>query len=380
MKKIFTLLFMSAALLNFASAQNLVSTALQGRNAVLEEFTGLNCPNCPDGHTRAQALVDAHPGRVAWINVHSGYFAVPSAGQPDYRIPEGDSIDVFAGVAAYPSGTMNRIVWPGAYNIPPYFPQNPPNQLAIRRPGWWDTGYPGQGAGEYIILNGGTSHVNIGAASTWDDVTRTLNVTVELYYTIDDTVSNKLNVVLAENNIIGYQSNGGNNYVHKHMIRHMITPLWGDVIPVTAQGTLETRNYTYVVPVNFDIDNCEISIFVTRNDNKTTHTGLTFPAKNGSTVGVNAISEPSFTLGIYPNPVNTESVMDINLVKKANSKIEITDVAGRIIFSKDLGELNIGWNSYLLNEWINLSKAGSGIYFLRFTAGQESTVKKISIE
>lgn len=380
MKKIFTLISFIVFTSSAVQSQSLVSTAPQGRNAVLEEFTGLNCPNCPDGHVRAQSLVNAHPGRVVWINIHSGYFAVPSAGQPDYRIPEGDSIDVFAGVAAYPSGDMNRLVWPGAYNVPPYFPQNPPNNLAIRRPGWWDAGYPGQGAGEYIILNGGISPVNIGAQTVWNDITRVLDVTVELYYVNNDTTADKLNVVLAENNIIGYQSNGGNNYVHKHMLRHMITGLWGDNIPVTSQGTLVTRNYSYTVPTNFNIDNCEISIFVTKDNNKTTHTGVTFPAKNGSTVGVNSVNQEEPSFSVYPNPINESSRIDINMTYAADSKIELSDVAGRVIAAVDLGKLNSGWHTISLNGITDINNLHRGIYFVRFTAGNTSTISKLLVE
>src|SRR5688572_25039259 len=147
MKKIITLIVSGIFATVPVFAQTLVSTAVQPRNAVLEEFTGVNCVNCPDGHVRANQLYAAFPGRVVLINVHSGGYAVPSAGQLDLRTPYGDAIDAFAGVAAYPSGTMNRVVWPGVYNQAPYFPQNPPNNLAIRRPGWWDNAYPNTGTG-----------------------------------------------------------------------------------------------------------------------------------------------------------------------------------------------------------------------------------------
>lgn len=64
MKKFFTpaLIALLAALPTFA--QTLVTTAVQPRNAVLEEFTGVNCVNCPDGHFRANQLYNAFPGRV----------------------------------------------------------------------------------------------------------------------------------------------------------------------------------------------------------------------------------------------------------------------------------------------------------------------------
>lgn len=107
------------------TAQTLVSTVPAGRNAVLEELTGVNCVNCPDGHVRANALYAAYPGRVVIINIHGTQFQ----GTPNLKSVWSDPIDDLIAAVAYPSGSMNRIVWPGAYNIPPYYPQNPPNNL-----------------------------------------------------------------------------------------------------------------------------------------------------------------------------------------------------------------------------------------------------------
>lgn len=363
MKKTFTIAISGLLLTSQLWAQSLVSTAVSPRNAVLEEFTGVNCPNCPDGHFRANELYNAFPGRVVLINIHSGSFANPSAGQPDFRTPWGDPIDIFAGVAAYPSGTMNRVVWPGVYNAPPYFPQNPPNNLAIRRPGWWDTAYPNQGAGANIILQGGNSPVNIGAATSWNDVTRELQVTVELYYTATETQNNKLNVVFLENNVIGYQSGGSANYQHNHILRNMITGQWGETISTTTIGTLVTRNYTYTVPVGFNIDNCDISVFVTQNDNKNTHTGITIPAKNGTTTGVSTAQ--SSTLQMYPNPVNDE--LYISGIPEAASQIKIVNMLGKTVI-----ELKPE-NSFMK---VDLRKLSSGIYFLNYQSGNKSYVRK----
>ena len=73
MKK--TLLLLVAAMLTtmFASAQvsdTIVSTTPSNKNVVLEEYTGVNCTWCPDGHKRANQLKASHPGRVCLINIH----------------------------------------------------------------------------------------------------------------------------------------------------------------------------------------------------------------------------------------------------------------------------------------------------------------------
>ena len=362
MKRIITLTFIGIGIVTTAISQNLVSTAVAPRNAVLEEFTGVNCVNCPDGHYRAQQLYNAFPGRVVIINIHSGSFAVPGPGQPDFRTPFGEAIDDFAGVPAYPSGTMNRIVWPGAYNQPPYFPQNPPNNLAIRRPGWWDTGYPNQGTGAYIILQGGNSPVNIGAETIWNNVTRELTVNVELYYTATETVNNKLNVVFLESGVIGYQSGGSANYVHNHIMRHMLTGQWGDNIATTTQGTLVSRSYVYTVPTGYDIDNCDISIFVTRDDNYNTHTGITIDAKNGTTVGLQE-DVLNVVPSIFPNPVR--DVLNIYNLPKDQVEIRIVNMIGKVVKEFITDHESIA---------SDVSELPSGVYFATFTDSGKQTV------
>jgi hypothetical protein len=52
------------------------------KNALLEEFTGINCVYCPDGHKIAKQITDANPNRAFAVNIHTGGFATPSAGQP----------------------------------------------------------------------------------------------------------------------------------------------------------------------------------------------------------------------------------------------------------------------------------------------------------
>ena len=329
---------------------------------------------------RAEQLAAAHPGRVVLIGVHAGYYADPTTGQPDFRTPYGDTLDNFAGVAAYPSGDMNRLVWPGAYNQQPYFPQNPPNQMAIRRPGWWDTGYPGQGAGEFIILNGGNSPVNIGASSAWNSVTRECSITVELYYTGNDSAAaNHLNVVFTESNIIAYQSGGGNNYQHNHVLREMITGQWGNNISPTTQGTFITNNYSYIVPANFNIDYCHISVFVTRDDNTHTSTGIVIPAKNGTT-GINETSVAASELNIFPNPADESSQLSFFLQDAENVSMEVFNIIGAKAAAWDAGEFSPGLHVINFENIFPAHNLSSGLYLLKLKAGISEQVLKFAVK
>src|SRR5690554_6885345 len=72
--------------------QTIVSTSPENKNVVLEEFTGIHCVYCPQGHAIAKAIQDAHPDDVSLINIHQGSFATPGPNEPDFRTPYGNAI------------------------------------------------------------------------------------------------------------------------------------------------------------------------------------------------------------------------------------------------------------------------------------------------
>ena len=51
-----------------------VPTTLQKKNILLEEFTGISCGNCPQGHKVANALNIPQPESTFVIAVHAGSF------------------------------------------------------------------------------------------------------------------------------------------------------------------------------------------------------------------------------------------------------------------------------------------------------------------
>ncbi|MFT6982817.1 MAG: hypothetical protein ACJAUD_001587, partial [Crocinitomicaceae bacterium] len=61
MKKTITLFAMGALSIG-SYAQTLVSTTPSNRNVIIEEFTGTNCPACPNGHTTLSGILTANPG------------------------------------------------------------------------------------------------------------------------------------------------------------------------------------------------------------------------------------------------------------------------------------------------------------------------------
>lgn len=284
MRKIFTLLVLFSVAIQLQS-QVLVSTDPMPKNAILEEFTGIHCQYCPDGHAIAQSILNNNPGRAFVIAIHQGSFAVPSGSEPDYRTPFGDAIAGQTGLTGYPSGTVNRHVFSGS-------------ATALNRGAW-------AGACDQIMQE--ASPVNVGITSEYEEASRQLTINVELYYTDNAAASsNFINVALIQDSVYGPQTGGGagNNYRHMHMLRYMVTGQWGDEVTTTTSGSVVNRTYTYTVPAAYNsvpavVENMKVVVFVTE-DHQEVYTGDEVDAIDGTNlyIGKLTMQEPYIQRGI----------------------------------------------------------------------------------
>lgn len=250
-------------------AQEIVTTRPQLKAVVLEEFTGLNCGFCPQGHAIAAAILAENPEKVSVIAVHQGYFAEPNEGQPDFRTSFGDPLAGQTNLEGYPAGTVNRH----------YFSDlSTSSGTALNRGDW-------EAASDRILLE--ESYLNVGVQTQFDEITRELTVNVEVYYTGNlpfGINSNFIQIAVVESDIIAYQSGGSTNYNHKHMLRHLITGQWGDEIVSPEYGTLISRTYTYTMPDSWIAENCDVVAFVTESHQEII-TGKTVELVNGMSNG-----------------------------------------------------------------------------------------------
>ena len=309
MRKFTLLLALSLITLGGLMAQTLVSTNVETRNAMLEEYTGIHCVYCPEGHAIAAQLHHDYPTQIFPIAIHQGSFANPSSGEPDFRTEFGDALANQTGLTGYPSGTVNRHVFTA------------PN-TALGRSGW------APAAMEIIEMN---SVVNVGAETSYNEATRELTVNVELYYTANSPEgSNFLNVAILQNEILGPQTGGGagNNYEHNHMLRHLITGQWGEEITTTTEGTFVERTYVYTVPMDYTsipviVENCDIAVFVSESHQEI-YSGVTIPAVDGTTLITASLTVPSIMVAQgTPNTANSFA-MDFTNLLSADEEFEFT--------------------------------------------------------
>ncbi len=215
--KSFLSFVLSFCLTPFVFAQSFVSTSAENKNTVLEEFTGIKCVYCPDGHLRAQNLYNANPNDVVLINLHVGGYAVPGAGEPDFRTSFGSAVSGQSTLSGYPAGTVNR------------------HDFSAN--GWDQNGGTAMSRGNWTaaanVIMGESSPVNVANQTSLDLANGALSAVTEVYYTGNSAVStNKLNVVLLQNNVPGPQTGGASynpsailpngDYNHNHMLRHIV--------------------------------------------------------------------------------------------------------------------------------------------------------------
>jgi hypothetical protein len=306
MKKL-TLAIMALMAFSFSvKAQMYVSTTPANRNVILEEFTGRNCQYCPDGHAIANQITASNPGRFWAVNVHAGGYAATS--YPNFNTTDATAILGGFDVDGFPSGVVNR------------------STAAGQSRGAWESLANQQ-------MNQ-AAECNVAGIAIVNPITRLATITVEVYYTGNSSVNeNYLTVAMLQDSILGSQSGGstwnpgqmiGNQYVHMHILRDVITNTWGDAISPTTQGTLITRTYEYQIPetignpngVDVDLNNIYFLAWVSERYQGT-------PTRPILTAGeleyIQGVDEP-----IYPivAGVEMEGLYECSQSKKADISIQ----------------------------------------------------------
>ncbi len=271
MKTKITFIVLMIAMSSGLIAQNYVSTDPQNKNAIIEEFTGVRCVYCPQGHTIVHQILETYPGQAFVVGYHpsNSSFCVPNnSSDPDFRrdYPNAFFNTSYCGTNPFmPGAFVNRKKWS--------------NNERLRSRGSW-LSHTSQ-----IIQE--ASPLNVGLSSTYDIFADVITITVELYFT--ETVNNNLTlyVVMSENGLIAAQTGGTTNYEHFHVFREAFTAQWGDPINNTSQGTYLTYEFDFDnATTGYNLLSCELMAFVYNTANETVISGI------GAEVGENTYVEP----------------------------------------------------------------------------------------
>lgn len=260
MKKICSALAISALLLGFGCKEVTVpipepggggpapDTASVARRVLIEELTGVHCPNCPDGATELINL-DAALGdtNVIIVSIHAAQgFSNPfSASQHDFRTSDGDNLANYIGSPiGYPSAAVNRV----AVNNRDYLLKQ---QWAAAIANQLDTSY----------------QIALEVHNSYNPASRVLNIEADVKSKFGIADDLRLTVMITEDSIVDPQQVNLTyvpNYVHRHVMRDIVTAYNGDAIGLLPAGVVVSRDYTLTLPASWKAEHCSVVAFVHR--------------------------------------------------------------------------------------------------------------------
>jgi hypothetical protein len=223
----------------------------QLKNVLIEEFTGVKCPNCPDGHNIVATIQNANPSRVIAI----GYYPFGQAQteplkdltKADFRIADATELStLLGGIQFLPIAAVDRKMFGGAIlTARTLWSSNVQARLAVATP------------------------INMQLSVSYDDASREAIIKTTLKYTSALSTKHNISLAIYENNLVDaqeYPTYIDSSYTFKHVLRDVITPVGGasvlDSLTTKAAGLVFEKTILYTLPAKWNPSNCKIVAFV----------------------------------------------------------------------------------------------------------------------
>ena len=210
--------------------------AMTAKNVLIEDFTGMNCVNCPNAAEEIQKIQTVYGAeKIIAVAVHG---EMPGLSGP-LANALGTEYYNHWGVETLPIGMVDR---QGLQNYTSWM------AMADAR------------------LKAQVTPLSLSLENTvYDEDTRSITVQVEALASADLTA--KLQLWVTESNIKSFQKmpDGSTNlnYIHNHVLRDAVNGAWGEPITLDA-GVNQQVTYTYAIPEdkNWNAENLSIVAFV----------------------------------------------------------------------------------------------------------------------
>lgn len=217
---------------------------------LLEDYTGMQCSNCPRAAAKAQTLLDSHGERLIVVSIHAGYFARP-LGEHDLRTAAGEAYNAYFKVSSNPQGIMNRTPYNGSAFYSMY---------------QWDEVI------KSIPLTAPVS-LDLNVAYTPDKRTFSLDMEIKRYHPspkedvdlviwlVEDSISTKQ--IIEDGSLV-------DNYMQRHVLRDALNGIWGEPVSLPAQNgqSATIRKDGFVLAESFNDKNCSVVAFICERNSK----------------------------------------------------------------------------------------------------------------
>lgn len=238
-----------------------VQTIQSERIVLIEDFTGVKCPNCPNAARLITQLEDLYPGRVVAVAFHTNFLGDPITkpgfiSNYDFRTPSGNQLEEIMGFyLGKPAVTLNRKKY------------NPQDEFLLGQTDVIPANIEAELQIEPVAL--------ISIANTFNEGDRKLKsvITVTPRQSFDGSI--RLHALVTESGIIDPQEDNTvyvKDYVHNHVFRQMLSDLNGDALATSLQvGTPLTKTYEFTLPAEagwWVAKNCSVVAFISDYNQK----------------------------------------------------------------------------------------------------------------
>lgn len=221
------------------------------RKVLVEELTGVRCPNCPDGTAQLVSLGSQLGDTLVVVSIHAapGYDQPYPESQYDFRTTKGTALANFIGLASfYPTAAINRRIVP------------PETEPFLPRSIW---------KGIIDEEKKEAPDVCIDLEKSFDAANRNLNISVAITPRINLSGEHRLTVLITQDSIQDVQKKGLDKipgYIHRHVLREVLTAPTGEIIS-SANGSLSPfaiveKGFVFTLPAGWDEKHCSVVAFV----------------------------------------------------------------------------------------------------------------------
>lgn len=231
---------------NVYTANIKCTSDLFSRKVLIENFTTSSCGNCPRVHGFVESIMKDDPN-VICVAQHAGF------GTDKFTIKANQTyLWFYNSSSTYAPAVMLDRTNLADYGLSASTPVFNPSSAAVLK-------------ALVDVREDAPAFVSVDVNTDYDPATRQLTVNVDgkkSAVTPGDPKL-KLTVFLTEDGLVGYQSGSseGNNYVHDHVLRAVVTDVSGDAISFDADNGYEAK-YTATIDEAWIAKNMKVVAFV----------------------------------------------------------------------------------------------------------------------
>ncbi len=239
-----------------------IDDSIPNRKVLVEDYTGHLCGNCPDAGVYLNDTLKAiYNHCLVVVSVHAGYFAgtcptafacpgnqPPGAFTTDFNTQSGTAWNTFFGITGNPKGMINRVGYPNATHSKAVsgWATEIANQLAL------------------------PTQVKLSITNSFNSSTNSVGVSVASELVSNLSGDYKLQVVITEDSVLNWQVWYNHtpefvpDFIHHHVLRDVLNTTWGEALITggAPAGTAITKNYTYTISNNWNVNHCNIVAFI----------------------------------------------------------------------------------------------------------------------